>query len=323
VARTWSSAGLHLDVECASSSVGSILAESMAGEPEATGAGPPDVTVHVQASRSPFPISGWSPLTRGAWVSRDRVLLQDACSSGLDLLLEPSDACLTVLARNRPDLRTRALSAAARSRHHLLTRAVLLQYPLLWWAGLTGSVPLHVSALVVNGDGTLLAGPGGTGKSTLLRTELEAGALALSDNLCATDGTLVHGVVEPLRIAGGTGRRMPHGRREAAWPRRATSLTADRILVLRRGDQARPVVRQLPAADVARSLVAGTYAAGELRRYWAFAATLALGTGLGPAHPPIEAVAQGLTARAWCAEILLPGQPGLRLRDLSLDEVAA
>jgi hypothetical protein len=31
--------------------------------------------------------------------------------------------------------------------------------------------------------------------------------------------------------------------------------------------------------------------AGELRRYWPFAATLTAGTGIGPAHPPVGEVA--------------------------------
>ena len=38
--------------------------------------------------------------------------------------------------------------------------------------------------------------------------------------------------------------------------------------------------------------------AGELRRYWAFAATLALGTGLGGSHPPVEDVAGTLSTQA-------------------------
>ena len=56
--------------------------------------------------------------------------------------------------------------------------------------------------------------------------------------------------------------------------------------------------------------------AGELRRYWSLAATLSLGTGAGPAHPAVEAVAatlvlplvvlRGLTA-------LLPDDDGSRL----------
>ena len=56
-------------------------------------------------------------------------------------------------------------------------------------------------------------------------------------------------------------------------------------------------------ADAARALVAGTYAAGELRRYWAYAATLALATGRGPAHPPIDAIARALAERVPCVRV--------------------
>ena len=55
--------------------------------------------------------------------------------------------------------------------------------------------------------------------------------------------------------------------------------------------------------EATRALVAGTYAAGELRRYWAFAATLALGTGVGPAHPPIGEVAAGYARRLPCVRV--------------------
>jgi hypothetical protein len=43
--------------------------------------------------------------------------------------------------------------------------------------------------------------------------------------------------------------------------------------------------------------------AGELRRFWPLAATLALATGLGPAHPDVSGVAAMLAARLPCAEV--------------------
>jgi hypothetical protein len=66
----------------------------------------------------------------------------------------------------------------------------------------------------------------------------------------------------------------------------------------------------------ARALVAGTYAAGELRRYWAFAATLALGTGLGPAHPAIVGEAERLAQSVPCLEVMLPARPGTALAEI-------
>jgi hypothetical protein len=322
VARSYRTGGLTLAIESAPSRVATLLAELFAGEPEVH-ATAPDVSLRVEDTRAAFPVAGWSPLTRGAWVDQGRVVVEDAGSSGFDVLVEPGATTLRVVARERPRPSTRALNAVLPARHHLLVRAVLLQYPALWWAGVRGQVPLHASALFVNGAGTVLAGPGGMGKSTLLRTELDAGETAVSDNLCVSDGTVVHGLVEPLRTEGGSGRRMPHGRREAAWPRRAAALTADRVLVVRRGEQPHVKVAALAPAEAARVLEAGTYAAGELRRYWALAATLALGTGLGPAHPPIGAVAEELCSRVPCAEVVLPARPGTRLRDLHLEDVVA
>jgi hypothetical protein len=49
--------------------------------------------------------------------------------------------------------------------------------------------------------------------------------------------------------------------------------------------------------------------AGELRRYWAFAGTLALGTGLGPPHPPVAEVAAALAHRLPAVEITLAARP--------------
>ena len=49
--------------------------------------------------------------------------------------------------------------------------------------------------------------------------------------------------------------------------------------------------------------------AGELRRYWAFASTLALGTGVGEIHPRVDEVARTLTARLPCHEVTLGERP--------------
>ena len=82
------------------------------------------------------------------------------------------------------------------------------------------------------------------------------------------------------------------------------ALDPDRLVVLRRaGAGEEPGIRPLPTAQAARELAAGTYMAGELRRFWPFAATLALATGLGPAHPDVGGVAAALAARLPCLEI--------------------
>jgi hypothetical protein len=154
------------------------------------------------------------------------------------------------------------------------------------------------------------------GKSTLLADAMSAGAQAVSDNLCVCFGSTLYGVLEPLRTAGGTGRRMPHGRRESRWTARREQVVAERILVLRRGSLSEVEMVPIRAEEAARVIAAGTYAAGELRRYWAFASTLALGTGLGPAHPPVVASAATLAAGLPCTLVQLPATPSVHLGDL-------
>jgi len=68
--------------------------------------------------------------------------------------------------------------------------------------------------------------------------------------------------------------------------------------------------------DAIRWLVTGTYAAGELSRFWAYAATLAAGTGVGPAHPPVAEVARAFASRLDCFELRLARTPGTRLSEM-------
>jgi energy-coupling factor transporter ATP-binding protein EcfA2 len=174
----------------------------------------------------------------------------------------------------------------------------------------------------VEGTAVVIAGPGGVGKSTLLATLADSDR-AVSDNLCAAGPDRMYGLLEPVRDEHGSGRRMPHGRHERAWTRRADSLAPQRIIVLQRGDPSRLVVRPATAEVAARELVAGTYAAGELRRYWAFAATLALGLGLGPAHPPIAPVSETLAGAIPCTVAQLPAAGRPTLAQLVTRAVAA
>ena len=78
---------------------------------------------------------------------------------------------------------------------------------------------------------------------------------------------------------------MPHDRREAPWRGRVDDLAPGLLLVLRRGAAKQTSCAPCDPDQAAKYLVAGTYMAGELRRYWAFASTMALGTGVGEAHP--------------------------------------
>jgi hypothetical protein len=56
--------------------------------------------------------------------------------------------------------------------------------------------------------------------------------------------------------------------------------------------------------------------AGELRRYWPFAAALSAGTGMGPAHPPVGAVAAAFATRLRTFTLSLGDRHETRLSDL-------
>jgi hypothetical protein len=308
------SAGITLAVDAPKGRWRQRVAEACAGQ--FTQGISPDVHVRIEVGAGPFGLKGLDPLTRGAWAGPECVVMKDACASGVDLRLTISEKCLQVQARPRPRPSQHGLAVLAPARTLLLWREAMLQYPVLWWAGLKGGVPMHVSALVVDGEGVVLAGPGGVGKSTLVADAMSGGAQAVSDNLCVCIGSTLYGVLEPLRTDSGKGRRMPHGRRESGWTTRGEHLVADRILVLRRGSQSDVEMVPIRAGEAARVIAAGTYAAGELRRYWAFASTLALGTGLGPAHPPVVGSAAELASGIPCSEVLLPSTPGVHLLDL-------
>jgi len=314
-------AGEQVELTCAVPWIAAILTEGAAGQLTADDGTTPDVRVTVERGSAAFDVTGWRVLTRDAWCRPGQVIIRDACSSGLDMQVTAGEPGLDVVARWRPSGRERAAAAVLRARARLLLRAVLLQYPALWWSQQRGRAPLHASVCglgAAEDQTVMLAGPGGVGKSTLVHGELFSGATCTCDNLCVSDGQYAWGVVEPLRLSaethGGTGRRMPYGRREAAWPRRADQMQPERLVVLARGDE--PAVTPYSQSLAARRLVAGTYMAGELRRYWAFAATLALGTGLGGSHPPVQMIAAALSARLPCLRVTLGDHPGPPLREL-------
>ncbi len=303
--RALSTAGERVVVDCSLPWLTRLLTDSTGGELAAAEPADGTVRVAIQASREAFTHDGWTLIGRGCWASPASALIVDACSSGFDLLVEPRGETLDVAARYRPAPRTRAANTLIRTRFKLLAAQTLVHYPALWWASVRGRVPLHVSVTADAGSVTMIAGPGGVGKSTLLSIGLEHGATATADNICACDGRSAHGLAEPLRLSVGTGlATTTHGRTERPLPGRARSLDPDRLVVLRRGmPDAASSVAPLESADAARTLVAGTYMAGELRRFWPFAATLALATGLGPAHPDVSGVAAVLAGRLPCLEL--------------------
>lgn len=314
-------AGERLELTCAVPWIADVITEGAAGQLAAADGATPDVRVTVERDPAAFDVSGWRVLTRDAWCRENQVVIGNACSSGLDLRVTAGEPTVEFVARWRPSGKGRAAAAVLRARTRLLLRAVLLQYPALWRSQQRGRAPLHASVCslaTADGPAVMLAGPGGVGKSTLVQRELLSGGLATCDNVCVSDGQRTWGLAEPLRLPAemhaGKGRRMPYGRREAAWPRRTDQMAPGLLVVLARGTQ--PSVTQCDPALAARYLAAGTYMAGELRRYWAFAATLALGTGLGGSHPPVQRIAQELSTRLPCLRVTLGDRPGAPLREL-------
>ncbi|TQJ11882.1 hypothetical protein FB475_4807 [Kribbella jejuensis] len=298
-----------------------------AGGPERPGlvaTDPPNVVLAVENTREPFSRSGAELITRGVWATPGgEVVLTNVGGSGYDQRWAIDVDGLRVASRWRPSYRESAVAKLLPARQHALNSQVLLHYPALWFAMQQGFAPLHVSIVEVGGVAVLLAGPGGVGKSTLVARALADGSRATCDNLAVCDGTTAYGVAEPLRLLDGTGQRALHGRREQAWTHRVRSLPPELIVVLRRGNQESPELRELTPAAAARRIVAGTYAAGELRRFWSIAALVATATGCGPVHPPIEEIAGRLTTRLPAVELLLGKEPGAGLTELLRRPLAA
>jgi hypothetical protein len=309
-------AGSCLAIDSSLHWVGDLIAEGSGGELEPAETHHASVVVQVQANRSAFATAGWEYLTRGAWRRHRELLIENACTSGFDLHVRWATDRAEFTYRWRPPARDRAAARVLRSRFQLLARAVLIQYPALWWAATRGRAPLHATACEAGSSTPLLAAAGGVGRSTLVLEELAAGGRATGDNIAVGDGTTVWGLVEPMRVEQGEGRRMPHGRRESPLLGRAHALEPDCVVVLRRGSSDEASLSACTAEAAAHSLVTSTYMAGELRRYWSFAATLAAGTRIGPPHPPLAEVAAAFSESLPCFLLRLGASARTRLPEL-------
>ena len=309
-------AGEGVSFDCSLGWVEELIREGSAGELTDDDLGPASVRVRVEPTRAAFDVRGWKRLSRGAWVRAEEIVLENACASGFDLRLRCSLAGADFTYRWRPPVRDRSASWVLRSRFLLIARAVLMQYPALWWAGTRGRAPLHASAWTQGGSAPLVTAQSGIGRSTLLLKELELGASATGDNLAVGDGARLWGLVEPMRVEGGSGRRMTHGRREVSIAgSRVEAVDPDAVVIVERG-QADPLLRPCRPQRAEVALVTSTYMAGELRRYWPFAATLTAGTGIGPAHPPVGDVASAFVSGRPTFSLALGEQPGVCLSEL-------
>jgi hypothetical protein len=295
-----------------------------------------DVNLFFESERHGFDRAGFQPVTRGVWADGEGdVIIDSAGGSGFSQLWSVRERGLRVRTRWSPSTNERLAAVALRARFAALRAQVLLHYPVLWWAAVHGLAPLHVSVVDIDGVAVLLAGPGGVGKSTLVARELFIGARATCDNIAASDGERAHGLSEPLRVPADLvippsvapttvpydrKQRVTHGRSERAWVKRAPSFRPDVVVVVRRGVDFGPGVREISPELASRFLVAGTFCAGELRRFWPQAAALSLATGRGPALAPVEAVADKLTSRLPCYQLELgtnrSDDPGYLLRTL-------
>ena len=280
-----------------------------------------DVRLVLERSRQPFE-PGSRPVTRGVSAAPDgTATIDDIGGSGYAQQWCWSADELVVRTRWCPSPAASVARHALRTRFHALRGQVLLHYPVLWRAAVRGLAPLHVSVVDIDGTAVLLAGPGGVGKSSLVARELAAGGRAVCDNLAVSEGMTTFGLAEPLKLPAdtmspGDGPVAPHGRRERTWLERVPALRPQLVVVLRRGDAVHATVRPTTTTAACREIVAGTFTAGELRRYWPLAASLALATDRGPAVPPVELVAARLVQDLPCVELRLGRVAGEPLRTL-------
>ena len=291
------------------------------------GPGLPDIVEHFEPGRRGFPTDRMNPVTRGVWADdAGNTVVQSVGGSGFSQHWSAEADHLRVRTRWAPSAMESAASSLLRARFDALRAQVLLHYPVLWWASVKGMAPLHVSVLELDGINVLLAGPGGVGKSSLVARELSVGASAVCDNLAVSEGRTMYGVREALRVpremtADAGGKRTTHGRREQRWHGRVASLRPDVVVAVSRGPRPRATVEAIAPEEARRALVAGTFGAGELRRFWSLAAMLSLGTRRGPAVAPVEEVARSLTDRLPCYRLDLGAHPGPPLRVLLAEQL--
>ena len=143
-------------------------------------------------------------------------------------------------------------------------RRELIDTLFLFLATRRGRTPLHAAGIFVGGTALALAGPSGSGKSSLALAAAQRGLAVLSDDmLFVGPGPLIHGYPRPIHLlpdeapVGAEGRRARNGSVKAAVPiapgLAATGPFDDGVLVvLRRGSNV--ALAPIPAAEAASSL---------------------------------------------------------------------
>lgn len=318
-----STAGERVAIDCPLRWVSSLLEGAADGQLRPAAARDADLLVTVDEDQDPYDVSQGQPWGRGAWRTPAGLVVHDVVTSGFDLLLRLEGTRPHFAYRWRPPLRDRLAALLAPARHRLLVRQALLDYPALWAASCRGRAPLHAAAVATERGAVLLAGPSGVGKSTIVREELRRGGSAASDNLVVSDGTSVWGLVEPVRAPGGPGRRTSHGRREQHLQGRTALLTPSLLAAVTRRTTPGTSVHAIGAEAVVGSLVSGTYMAGELRRFWGFAALLSSGIGRGPSHPDVAGISARLAAAVPAVAVVVGHHTPPRVSDLFRPELMA
>lgn len=313
---TLETAGERIRLDVAIGWIADLVEETAGSSLVRTDDGDATMRVVVERDRRPFP---GGMIGRGLRRSGRDVVIEDAAQTGFDMLVRPWDTPPTFVLRWRPTPQMRMLRAAAPARWRLRVGTALTQYPAIWRAITVARAPLHAACFAIEQGTALVVGAPGSGKSSALTAEGSPDLLPVTDNLCVADPRTVWPVVEPFRVdaaAAGdeeTGLPTTRGRVAISSRRRRTVASPDLVVVLERGDVTR--VRDADPSQTARLMVTATYACGELRRFWPFAATLAMATGCGPALPPVLPVARALVDRLPCVGISL-ARPGLRISDV-------
>src|SRR5688572_16490772 len=92
-------AGERVDITCAPEWLAEVITEGACGALEDPAPAAATLFMEVEAARHGFKVGEWEPLMRGAWRQGRDVLIENACSSGLDLLVRPAGSTVTIVVR--------------------------------------------------------------------------------------------------------------------------------------------------------------------------------------------------------------------------------